>query len=216
MKSDHQLKQDVTNELIYEPAVNESHIGVSAANGIVTLSGHIASYGEKYAAEKAAKRVAGVRGVANELEVKLGSAGPSDADLAASCVAALKASAAVPDEKLKVIVRDHWVTLEGQVIWNFQRIAAEQAIRYLVGIRGITNAIGVKPALSASDVKAKIEAAFRRSAEIDAARIQVEAHDGKVTLRGKVHSWMERNEALNAAWAAPGVNTVENDLIVAP
>lgn len=216
MKSDHQLEQDIVHELAYEPSVNESHIGISAMNGIVTLGGHVPTFGEKCGAETATKRVAGVRAIANELEVKLGSTKQSDSDLATACVAALRARISVPDEKLQVIVRDGWVTLEGDVDWQYQKVASEQAIYYLYGIRRITNAIHVKPTLSPGDVKEKIEAAFLRSAENDSAHIQVETREGKVTLRGNVHSWFERNEALDAAWAAPGVTAVENDLIVSP
>jgi osmotically-inducible protein OsmY len=217
MKTDHQLKQDVTTELIFEPSVVEAHIGVSAKDGIVTLSGHVPSLGEKYGAEKAAKRISGVRAVANELEVHLpSSARRSDSDIAAACVAALRASTTVPDTKLKVLVSDGWVTLEGKLEWQYQKAAAEHALKYLVGIRGVSNSIEVKPIATSGDVKAKIEAAFKRSAEIDADRIEVETKDGKVTLRGKVHTWLESNEALNAAWSAPGVTVVENHLVIAP
>lgn len=216
MKTDHQLKQDVTNELIFEPSVVEAHIGVSAKDGVITLSGHVPSYGEKYGAEKAAKRIAGVRAVANELDVVLASSTKrTDSDIATACVTALRASASVPDTKIKVLVNDGWVTLEGNVEWQYQKAAADHALRYLVGIRGIANLIEVKPIATSSDVKAKIEAAFKRNAEIDADRIQVvTSKDGKVTLHGKVHSWLESNEALNAAWSAPGVTLVENQLVV--
>lgn len=215
MKTDQQLKQDITNELAWEPSVNEAHIGVTVNSGIVALSGHVPTYGEKYGAEKAAKRVSGVKAVANEIDVKLGSdAKRGDEDIASACLNALHAHSAVPDDQLKLLVSDGWVTLEGRIDWQYQKTAAESAIRYLLGVRGITNRIEVKSRASAADVKGNIEAAFRRSAEIDAKRIVVETREGKVILQGQVHSWAEKTEAQNAAWSAPGVTSVENDLIV--
>lgn len=217
MRTDQQLKQDVTNELKWEPSVNETHIGVSVKGGIVTLSGHVPTYGEKYGAEKAAKRVLGVEAVANELDVKLASdTRLTDEDVARSCLNALRAHASVPDKQLKLVVNSGWVTIEGMVDWQYEKIAAENAIRYLVGVRGISNSITLKPRASVADVKDKIEAAFKRSAEIDSKRIHVETHDGKVVLRGQVRSWAEKSEAQQAAWAAPGVMSVENDLVVMP
>ena len=213
MKSDSQLQRDVVDELRWDPQTSNTELGVAVKDGVVTLSGTVRSYGQKLAAEHAAERVAGVRAIAEDLIVKLDGFGTrTDTDIAHSVVNALRWDSRVPGEKITAKVENGWITLNGTTEWKFQSEAAERAVRYLLGVRGVSNLIQVRSAASSVTVKSKIEAALKRSAELDAKRISVEAMGSKVTLRGTVRSWTERRDAENAAWAAPGVTQVE-DLI---
>jgi len=212
------LQHDVLEELEWEPSLDAAHIGVAATQpGVITLTGSVATYAEKVAAERAAKRVSGVRAVANDIEVHpVGSFRRSDTDLAQAVLRALEWDIAVPEEKIKARVADGWVTLEGDVALQFQRAAAENAVRRLNGVCGVTNLIRlqIRPTVQPAEVKNRIETALRRSAEIDARGIQVDASDSTITLRGKVRTWAERDEAERAAWAAPGVAAVKDELMV--
>jgi osmotically-inducible protein OsmY len=216
-KTDTDLQREVLDELRWEASVNAADIGVSVKGAVVTLTGHVPSYAEKWGAERAAKRVEGVRAVANELDVHLPSDNVrTDQDIAGACVNALKQNILVPDQRIKATVRKGWVELEGEVEWQFQRDAAERAVRYLPGVMGVSNLITVRPRVTASDLKSKIENAFKRSAAMDANRISVEVSGGKVTLRGTVRSWAERDEAARTAWSAPGIIDVDNRITVEP
>jgi len=213
--ADTDLRDRVERQLDWEPEITSTDIGVATDNGVVTLTGFVNTYAEKLAAERVTLKTYGVSAVANEIEVK-----PlfkkTDADIASAALDALQARVDVPDEKIKLTVKDGWITLEGNVDWYYQKNAAELAVKYLSNVRGVTDNIKVQPQVSTIEVKDKIEDALKRNAEIDARRINVEAADGKVTLRGNVRSWFEKDEAATAAWAAPGVTEVNNQISVVP
>ena len=215
--SDRDLRQDILDELDYEPSVNGAHIGVAVDNGVVTLSGHVASYAEKLAAESAVRRVKGVRAIAQEIEVRYPfEKKTADDEIAKRAVDILRWSAVVPRDVVQLTVHDGWVTLSGQVDWQFQRRAAENELRKLSGIFGVINNITIQARVQPTDVKRKIEDALRRNAEIEAQGIRVTVLDGgKITLQGSVHDWHERTAAEQAAWSAPGVVSVDDRLTIA-
>jgi osmotically-inducible protein OsmY len=212
MRNDSDVQRGVQDELNWEPGVaNASKIGVAVKDGVVTLTGTVNTHFEKWAAERAAKRVAGVRALAVELEVKpFGSFKRTDADIAKAAESALDWDVTVPKDHVKVMLEDGWVTLEGNVDWQYQRENAEDDVRYLAGVRGVSNKIVLKPSVVATEVKSKIEAALQRNAVLDARNIKVNTEGSKVTLTGTVRTWIEKDEAEDAAWAAPGVTDVNN------
>jgi osmotically-inducible protein OsmY len=212
MKTDSQLQQDVMAELKWEPAVHAAQIGVEVKNGVVTLAGEVGSYVEKWNAERAAQRVNGVKALAIDMKVKLSQLGKrTDADIAESARNILAWTSALPKDAIKVLVEGGWLTLSGDVQWQYQRQAAADSVRYLLGVTGVNNQIAVKPSLSAEVVKADIEAALKRRATADAKAIAVEVKGADVTLSGTVHSWAERDLANHSAWGTAGVrNVVDN------
>jgi osmotically-inducible protein OsmY len=217
MKSDSEIERDVKGELEWDPDLDATDTAVSVNEGVVMLSGFVRSFADKYEAEAAAKRVAGVAAVANDIEVRLPNVDQRpDPDIARETVDVVKSQLPISSGNIKTIVKNAWVTLEGEVEWQYQRQTAENAVRRLKGVKGVVNSIGLKPRAEPADIKRKIEEAIKRSAEVDANRIQVETHGGEVILKGTVRSWIEREEAERAAWSAPGVVRVDDRIVVGP
>lgn len=215
MKTDQQLQQNVMDELKWDPLLNASEIGVSVKNGVVTLSGYVNSYSKKIAAENAAKRVKGVQAVAEDIEVRLGIDGQrNDTEIARAALDAFKWNTNVPDERIKLKVENGWVTLEGNLDWQFQKNAAENAVRDIAGVKGVSDLITITPKVSVTAVENKIKSALQRSAAVEANNIAVQAQGSKVILKGRVRSWAERREVERAAWSSPGVAEVEDDLLI--
>lgn len=215
MKTDAQLRDDIQAELAWDPSFNAADIGVIVKDGVVTLTGHLPSYAQKYAVERAAQRIHGVKALAVELSVRL----PfdherTDADIAMAAERALEWNVLVPDGKIQPMVEKGWLTLNGEVEWEYQRRAAETAVRNLMGVKGVSNLVNVTPKIRPADIEKKIRDALARQAEREARHVAISVDGSRVTLRGKVHSLAERNAVHGAAWAAPGVSMVVNDLVV--
>ena len=211
--TDEEIQKDVLAELKWDAQVQPNEIGVSVKDGVVTLTGWVDSYLKKWAAEDAAHRVGGVKAVANDIEVKLFSE-RTDADIAEAAIRALQWDASVPADKIQVTVSKGWVTLKGEVNWNFEKQDAERVVRRLTGVKGVSNLITVKPSTTPSELKKRIEDALVRNAKVDANTITVEVQGSKAILKGAVRAWVEKEEAERVAWLAPGVTSVENRITV--
>jgi osmotically-inducible protein OsmY len=213
MKTDAEIRKDVLDELEWEPRINATNVGVTIKNGIVTLNGHVNTYAEKVAAEEAAKRVSGVKAVVQEIDVNIeGTSERTDQAIALAAVDSLKWNTMVSDKDIQLKVENGWITLEGELAWNYQVKAATNAVKNLPGVRGVTNLIKVKVPVETPDVKQKIRNAFERNAILDAAEVEVSVEGHEVILNGTVQSWAEMKQAENAAWSAPGVSNVVNHL----
>jgi len=217
MKTDAELRTDVTNELQWDPSINATNVGVAVKDGIVTLTGHLDTYAEKFAIERATQRVAGVKAVAVELDVKLApSHQRSDTEIAQAAESALMWHALVPESRVQIKVERGWVTLNGELDWEYQRNSAYKAVRPLTGVVGVSNLITLKPQVAPGNIANRIREALTRHAERETKHIEVDVVGSTVTLRGRVDSWAERSAAQGAAWAAPGITLVVNKLTVGP
>ncbi len=217
MRSDSQIKKDVEEELRWEPDIDATDIAVAVKDGVVTLTGFVRSFSQRLQAEESAKGVAGVLGMANDIEVRLPHINQRpDPEIARDAVAAIQFDLPFSSDRVKVVAKNGKVTLEGELEWNYQRKRAERAVRRIRGVKTVSNLIKLKPKVAPGAIKQMIEKALKRRAEIDADRITVETDGGKVTLRGTVRSWAERRAAENAAWAAPGITWIDNRIAVGP
>jgi osmotically-inducible protein OsmY len=217
MNSDNEIQSDVIEELQVDPSIDHTQIGVAVKNGIVSLTGFVPNYSQKWETEKAAKRVYGVKGIADDLYVHPPtSLERTDAEIAQAALNAMNWHTAIPDDKISVTADHGFLTLEGAVDWQYQKDAAESVVRHLNGVKGVLNSITLTPLIKPADVQSKIQSAFERHADLEARRIGVEATGGKVVLSGNVRSWNERDEAQRAAWNVPGVKEIENHLVVTP
>jgi osmotically-inducible protein OsmY len=215
MTSDHKLRQDVVDELEFEPRVNAAHIGVGVNAGVVTLTGFVPSYAEKAAAERAVWRVKGVKAIAEEIRVRLPEdKKTADEEIAGRAVDILKWRVGLPADRIAIKVERGTVTLTGELDWHFQKAEAVAAIQHLTGVTAVVNAIRLRSAVNQPEVKDKIEKALRRSAELDASRITIRTDGSEVVLGGKVHAWFERDIAERAAWAVPGVTEVRDEILI--
>jgi osmotically-inducible protein OsmY len=217
MKSDREIERDVREELKWHPDLDSEDVAVSVKNGVVTLAGFTHSYTDRLEAEAAAKRVAGVLAIANDIEVRLPAIDQRpDPDIARDAIAALKRELPISHDRIQVIVKDGWITLEGSAEWQYQKTTAENAVRKVKGVKGVTNVITLKPNVQPTELQRRIIEAFRRNAEVDANRVTVEANGSEVVLKGTVRSWIEREEAERVAWSAPGVTKVDDRIVVSP
>jgi osmotically-inducible protein OsmY len=214
--SDVSLRQNIIDEFEFEPSLNAANIGVAVDNGVVTLTGHVGSYMEKVRAERVVQRIKGVHGVAEELEVRYpGDKKTSDDEIAKRALNIISWDTSIPANKVQVKVEGGWITLSGQVEWYYQKVSAEEAVRKISGIKGVSNMLTIEPRVQPSDIKNRIENALKRKAGVEASKIKVSVAGGKVTLDGDVNAWFERNAAEGAAWAAPGVTSVEDHIRIA-
>lgn len=215
MKTDTELKKDVNAELEWDPEIDAAQVGVAVKDGVVTISGHLKTYADKFSIERALRRIEGVRAIAMEVDVTLSPQHQrSDSEIAAAAAQALKWQARIPDDRLRVTVERGWITLAGEVEWEFQRRAAESAVRQLLGVVGVSNGITLAARNVPGDLSTRIGDALQRQALREAKKVEVNVDGSKVTLRGQVHSWQERDAVQGAVWAAPGVRTVINELRV--